>query len=242
MFSACAQQYLTLGLAVIPCNGKKPALRRWKPFQGRLPTTGEIDAWAAEYPGANIGTVTGAASGITVVDVDAADEIENALQAYGSTPLMVTTPRGGRHLYYRYNGESTEQKINGLPIDIRARGGFVVLPPSINLVTRMPYRLLQGDFSLIKTLPTANNLPATPSIRKAAKLLKSIVAGEVIPEGERNATLFKWLKDKAFSYVKMEELMDAALATNNLMLDPPLLELEVTAIVKIVWGYKGSGN
>lgn len=40
----------------------------------------------------------------------------------------------------------------------------------------------------------------------------------------------------------MEELMYKDLATNNLILDPPLPEPEVTAIVKSVWGYKISGN
>jgi len=85
---------------------------------------------------ANIGVATGPASGIWVLDVEAAglpilDELQ---QRHGTLPTTVSsfTGGGGRHLAFKWNGREirNKTKISGLPIDCRGIGGYVVVPPS----------------------------------------------------------------------------------------------------------------
>jgi hypothetical protein len=66
-----ALAYRKRGLSVIPVEerGKKP-LVLWEPYQKEHATTQVIQGWYEQHPCANVGIVTGAISGIVVVDVD----------------------------------------------------------------------------------------------------------------------------------------------------------------------------
>jgi hypothetical protein len=66
-----ALQNAVAGYSIIPLKkDKKPQIASWMDFQ-KTPATEEIiEAWWDRYPEANIGIVTGAISGITVVDID----------------------------------------------------------------------------------------------------------------------------------------------------------------------------
>ncbi|AEB44209.1 bifunctional DNA primase/polymerase [Micromonospora maris AB-18-032] len=94
---------------------------------------------------------TGAASGVVVVDVDPAHggrDSMNALIADGLLPptAYVVTGSGGLHLYYRHPGQpvpcSQGKPGQGLGpgIDVKADGGYVVLPPSVHPRTGRAYR------------------------------------------------------------------------------------------------------
>jgi len=63
--------YLARGWSVIPVQprGKRP-LVPWLEFQERLPSTHEVQDWWARWPDANVAVVTGALSGVVVLDVD----------------------------------------------------------------------------------------------------------------------------------------------------------------------------
>lgn len=129
------QYLLGLGFSVIPVKfstdqsgkvQKKPMLNSWKEYQERKATLNEIEEWVSNKPD-GVGIVTGKISNIVVVDVDSPDnpvEISSGLVALSGFS-------GGRHYYFRYEeGLSNTAKINGLPIDFRGEGGFVVAPPS----------------------------------------------------------------------------------------------------------------
>src|SRR5207244_803506 len=64
------RQALERGLSIIPLSEqKKPLLERWKEFQTRLPTQEELAEWEAH--GAPLwGVITGAISGVIVLDFD----------------------------------------------------------------------------------------------------------------------------------------------------------------------------
>ena len=91
-------------------------------------------------PQANIGAATGSRSEFWVLDVDVPDGPESlaALEAEHD-PLPVTieanTPRGGRHLYWRWPGDGPEIRNSagriGVGLDVRGEGGSIVLPPSV---------------------------------------------------------------------------------------------------------------
>ncbi len=64
--------------SVIPLrpHDKKPMLPSWAEYQRRLPSEEEVDLWWTQWPDANIGIVTGAISGLVVVDVDGAEGLK----------------------------------------------------------------------------------------------------------------------------------------------------------------------
>jgi hypothetical protein len=120
--------------------GKHPLLGEW---QNRFMSTAPevYSAWAAR-PQANVGIVTGPASGIFVLDVDPThggdDKLASLEMAFGPLPRTYTTRTGsgGLHFYFTLDGVDFDltNSRGHLPVglDIRGRGGFVVAPPSVS--------------------------------------------------------------------------------------------------------------
>src|SRR4029453_4107725 len=93
-----------------------------------------IRGWWARFPRAHIGTPT---SWCVVLDVDprhGGDVTPARLEAaHGALPptAEVLTGGGGRHLYFeRVNGLRSRIGVPGPGLDLRADGGYVLLPPS----------------------------------------------------------------------------------------------------------------
>lgn len=107
----------------------------------------QIRTWWGRWPWANVGILTGAASGLVVIDIDPDSGGEQSLtrleSLMGSLPetLTVSTGGGGRHLFYAHPSpglvelRNTAGRLPGvaeaLPgLDLRGDGGYVVAPPS----------------------------------------------------------------------------------------------------------------
>src|SRR5258708_6877421 len=86
-----ALSYLRRGFSVIPLDKKVPRIE-WIKYQTQRPTENEINNWWNQWPDANIGIVTGAISGIIVVDVDG-----GKIPEFPKTPTVETSP-GKRQL------------------------------------------------------------------------------------------------------------------------------------------------
>lgn len=240
-FRLFARQYHALGLSFFPCGkkkGKKP-LVRWKHLQQRQPTLEELEYWIERYPAANIGLVCGHVSGVTVIDCDnPALSPETLIPFFGETPLVVNTPRGGFHLYYRFNGEDNTappmQKV-----DRRGHGGYVIAPPSFNPVTGKAYEFATGNFDSLQCLSTLQQRnfeytsPATPAPRKPA-----ITGTGKVPEGQRNRTLFSALIATAADFSDPIVLYDYAFDLNQKLCAVPLPKNELQATVNSVWRYR----
>jgi hypothetical protein len=101
----------------------------------------KIRSWWERWPSANVGICTGPESGIFVVGPDGPAGVKalGDLQAeFGELPETprVRTGGGGQHWYFKWpagGGISNRRNHNGLPIDVRGEGGYVVAPPSRNL-------------------------------------------------------------------------------------------------------------
>jgi hypothetical protein len=111
-----------------------------KGSHGCRDATSDSDVARARWkklPNANIGAATGSASGFWVLDVDLPDGPESlaALEAeHGPLPetIEASTPRGGRHLYWRHvEGIRNSAGSIGRSLDVRGDGGSIVLPPSV---------------------------------------------------------------------------------------------------------------
>jgi len=143
-----ARRLLGLGLSVIPVprprpgvppgmpgDGKVPALP-WREYQTRLPTAEEIDEWFGAAP-MNLAVVTGAISGVVVIDADAPEALRWLVRRLPYTPWQTQTSRGF-HLWYRSpdvrvpNRARLETPEGRLAIDVRGEGGFVIAPGSLH--------------------------------------------------------------------------------------------------------------
>ncbi len=118
-----------------PGDGKVPAIP-WREYQTRRPTTAEILEWfGGELM--NIAVVTGAISGVVVIDADAPDATRWCTAHLPYTPWQTQTARGF-HLWYRApdlrvpNRSRVETRDGRLAIDVRGDGGFVIVAPSVH--------------------------------------------------------------------------------------------------------------
>ncbi|MEV0291007.1 bifunctional DNA primase/polymerase [Kribbella sp. NPDC050820] len=171
----------------------------------------------AAVPAGQLAVRTGAVSGVVVVDVDPAhggDVSLAELVAHRLVPrtLWVRTGSGGVHLYYRHPRREIPSRPmpNRAGIDIKADGGYVVLPPSIHHRTHQPYRWGEGlrepvempSALIAACLPVA---PATPPAQPSGSIRTTEAGGishperlltahlEAVrqaPEGKRRTTLY----------------------------------------------------
>jgi len=98
-----------------------------------------IERWWSRWPNANLGVVTGAASGLLVLDIDPRHGGDDALheleRAYDELPATVEahTGGGGRRILFEHVAGLGNSR-GGLPegIDVRGDGGYFVAPPSVH--------------------------------------------------------------------------------------------------------------
>lgn len=140
-----ALSYAELGLRIFPLEPgtKKPIVSKW-------PTAATVDAdqireWWTRTPDAGIGLAAGdelaAGRFLFVLDLDQHDGGADGVEAWNELEAAngdveapeVLTPTGGSHLYMTSPKPLTNAR-GTLPagIDVRGRGGFVILPPSVH--------------------------------------------------------------------------------------------------------------
>jgi hypothetical protein len=197
-FAAAALQLRALGLVPIPCSGdedddgKTPGFTfaNWKKYP---PGLKRYEQFVLRFPEENIGLLPGW-SHLTVIDNDDPSLEDEVEYRFGRTPLIVGTPSDHTQRYFRSSGErcGTLRKSEGLAIDIKGIGGFVVCPPSIRpsgAHKGKPYRLLEGRWEDVRRLPAlkAGNLPGKP--QKPQKADYPAPEREPIPDGRRHIDL-----------------------------------------------------
>jgi hypothetical protein len=215
-------------LAIRP-NDKQPLRQGWQ--TATLPDT--VAAIAAS-PGANIGLAVPAGSMVLDVDIknDGPATLAGLEAEHGVLPatLSATTATGGRHFWFGLPyGVTVGNRVSIAPgLDIRAKGGYVVAPPS--QINGKPY-----TWDMEGTAPVAI-APAwliTLASRPAAPPPKPPTDGEqTIREGQRNRTLFEMgaaMRGKGFPIGAIE----AALAIMNAEhCSPPMDDGELATIAK----------
>lgn len=180
-----------------------------------------VAAIVAAVPSGQLALRTGAASGTVVVDVDPRHDGRATMAALIDRGLLpptrwVATGSGGLHLYYRHPGglvrcsQGKPGQGLGPGIDVKADGGYVVLPPSVHPRTGRPY-LWQPDRAMEEMPPALvaacepPSPPAPPSdpagrpptVRPAGGIshpdrLLAVLLDRVTtaPEGTRRVTLY----------------------------------------------------
>lgn len=122
--------------SIIPLvSRRKQALGSWKQYQTTRATTDDLERWAFDAQALNVGVITGAISGLVVLDLDNDDAAAEAERRGLPHTVAVTTPRG-HHFYFAHPGATVNnivgQEGGKLPegIDLRGDGGYVVGPGS----------------------------------------------------------------------------------------------------------------
>jgi len=217
-----------LGFSVIPItlDSKKPAIE-WKEYQQRKPTEEELKRWFLEN-NYNIGIVTGAISGIVVVDLDSKEAIAFAVKNKFPRTPTVKTGRG-LHLYFKYrsNTRNFQKRPDLKDIDLRADGGYVIAPPSIHPETKERYKWKispkEADYAELPEI-----ILQKPQKSQLAQLYKGV------SEGERNNTLARLVGSWVSDGLSFDECLENALVWNSKN-DPPLPEKEVERTVRSIF-------
>jgi hypothetical protein len=139
---AAALKYARHGTPIFPCDpvDKSPLCPHG--FHDATTKEYQIRAWWRHWPNAMIGMPTGPRTQIWVLDVDALTSANvYSMRCLIGYTAMSTTPRGGWHFYFRWNGTNIKNSVGklGLGVDVRGHGGYVILPPSVR-ADGTPYR------------------------------------------------------------------------------------------------------
>lgn len=100
----------------------------------------QVTAWWRQWPSANVGIVTGAVSGLLVLDVDPAhgglESLGELERRHGVIPPTLTARSGGGgpHHYFAHPGVTIGPSAGklGPGLDVRADRGLIVAPPSLH--------------------------------------------------------------------------------------------------------------
>jgi hypothetical protein len=240
-----ALRYLARGWSVIPVfpGGKRP-LVPWLAFQQRRPTPGEVGEWFRRWPDANVAVVTGAVSGLVVLDIDVqhggAESLSRLTQAHGPLPptIEAVTGGGGRHLYFAHPGGTLHNRVGVEPgIDVRGDGGYVVAPPSLHPSGRRYCWSSSIDFGsapaampgwLLRRLFQISGRVGHP-LAHWRQLIR-----EGVPEGERNNTIASLAGHLLWHGVDPAMALDLLLCWNAVRCRPPLPEDEVARTVESI--------
>jgi len=200
-----------------------------------------------KWPKANIGIVI--PPGYFVIDIDIEhggfDSLGKLRAKHTILPTTWTirTGSGGLHLWYKYKtaGVRNTTALAGYQgIDVRGQGGYVVAPPSLH---RSGHRYEASDDATIVDAPVwLIELAA-----KKASASQPLTDGQLLPEGERDATLASLagtMRRRGFTQAAIE----AALREENKRCvddqgrPKPLPDSDIVKIAKSVSRYPPSNS
>jgi putative DNA primase/helicase len=242
-----ALAYAGRGWPIFPCvaRGKRPLTSHGLKDASMDPVV--LHEWWKRWPAANIGLVTGIASGLVVLDVDPRHGGDASLaqleQVHGTLPDTpeVLTGGGGRHLFFKHPGRIVRNdagKKLGPGLDIRGDGGYVVAAGSFHPTGRV-YEWVNEhhpkDIGLAD-LPVWLLARLTISGGKIQSI-ESPEHCELITEGQRNTTLASYAGIMRARGMEKEEIFAALRAINRGRCAPPLSEIEVRAIAESIGRY-----
>jgi len=258
-----ALKYAGLGFPVFPCvpGGKAPLTQHG--FKDASTDTEQIRTWWMRHPTANIAMPT---ASLLVVDVDGADNQwpgdAGKFSDLTHCPLSHTAG-GGRHYIFRQpvgaGWKNTASKI-AQKVDTRANGGYIILPPS--LVDGKPYQwaddfelkpadlpeppgwlaeLLTGTDDLFASAVAAANEGGqfgSEGVPLPPQGATCISDGNLIPAGQRNATLARLAGVMRRVGMAQGEVLAALAQANRNRCQPPISDKEVERIAASIARYE----
>ncbi len=204
----------------------------------------QIRKWWQRWPNANIGIACGP-SGLIVLDVDPRHDGDESLRRlvadYGELDTLVALSGSGEHHYFQ-DSIATASRSNVFAthpgIDVRAKGGYVIAPPSKHVSGR------SYEWELSSPEEPAP-LPTWLAKLLTAREREPIVGGDddqPIAEGARNDTLTRLAGRFRRQGMTAQAIEDALLATNRRQCVPALPEREIRIIARSIGRYAPAQN
>jgi DNA-binding transcriptional ArsR family regulator len=227
-------EYLNSGWSILPVkpDEKRPYMTNWLQYNKTRATQKQVESWFTNLSGAGVGVVTGKISNIVVLDVESycKTPINEILKKY-PTNLISRSGSGGYHLFYQYPQDKSKV-ANRVGIfegaDLRADGGFIVLPP-----TRHPSG---GYYQWVeKGIPGAFPLPlleveSRPAVQNDGWITEALRG---VSEGGRNDTCAR-LAGYFFKKGMTADIVEALLLDWNEKCDPPMPLRELRTTLKSI--------
>jgi hypothetical protein len=253
-----ALAYASEGIAVFPvhstdaagiCSCGKPDCSS----PGKHPRTahGLLDAatdaeqirdWWTRWPDANIAMSCGS-SGRAVADVDDKDgrpgpgtwsAVKQESGAEIEDTAIVETPSGGFHVHYFAGGQRVRSGNDALGpgVDVKAAGGYVLLPPSAIAGRAYAWANGHGLKQTKEISPALVERLGSPRSRDGERAAAEAPAAvSTISQGRRDETLFRDACALQRLGFPPEAIEAALLQRNRQQCDPPLPESQVRAKV-----------
>ena len=202
-----------------------------------------IQSWVQE--GGNVGTLTGSASGIAVIDIDnhnGVDGLGNLKEFLDNYDIelpktkVVKTPSGGYHYYFKLDEKYNEtqfiqnhKQLDG--VDFQTHSRYVVAPPSqidgkyYEVVRDVEIAELPEKWLEMFTDKTITKKNKKRERKWTANLFGDILAGS--GEGGRNIWLTTQIGKLFATGLNHDEVRVWSLYVNQIGCNPPLSEDEV---------------
>lgn len=200
--------------------------------------------WAERDNRFNIGLLT---NDFAVIDVDFRHGGQYSLgfleEIYGEFPKNLRGKTGnGFHIYTTSLMASHIKLLDYSGIDVRSKGGYVVAPVSQHHSGRyyewqslsVPEPLPDAFLNDVQKKPAKVSVKANKNKETDHKLLNAFGSDYIIPDGERNATLFRIASRERGRGKEHDEILNVIKMINAVNCQPPLSNDEVFHIAKNV--------
>lgn len=230
-----AVEYVDNGWSVLPVRPeeKRPFMTNWLQYTKTRAPKDMVTNWFNTLSNAGIGVVTGKISNIIVLDVESncPIPIEELLKKY-PTQMVSRSGSGGYHLFYQYP-TGVSRVSNRVRIfegaDLRADGGFIVLPPTMHPTSGRRYEWINRGCP--GTFPKALlELESRPKIQSEGWITEALRG---VSEGGRNDTCAR-LAGYFFKKGMSSDIVEALLLDWNEKNDPPLPIREIRTTIKSI--------
>jgi putative DNA primase/helicase len=197
---------------------------------------------------ANLGLLTGAASGIVVLDVDPRHGGDDALRSltgkHGDLPetWRFLTGGAGEHIVFSAPAGVAVPNSAGLlgeGLDVRGERGLIVGPGSVHASGRryeisVDHHPADVDLAAVPAW-LLERMTAAPATAGRAKSSETVPAG-VVPEGKRNQRLAQLIGRLLARGVDPIEAAQLVIGFNFRWCAPPLAEAEVLRVIDSIAG------
>jgi Bifunctional DNA primase/polymerase, N-terminal/Primase C terminal 1 (PriCT-1) len=237
-----ALSYAQKGIAVFPCKvSDKAPLTGKGGFHHATTDPEQIAAWWDKHPDAAIGAPTGMVNGWVVADMD--QDTHEALKLWHGLPETLTAKTGrasgvGRHRYFAIDEPVASTKLAGGAIDLKADGGYIILPPSKHASGNRYEWLHRAPLAdLPEELLSGPQEKETSGPRQPRPERRYTDDGGPIPRGQRDdalASIGGLLRSQGY---EQDEILDELLAINETRCEPPKKPSAVRRIARSVSRY-----
>ena len=229
-----ALDYVSFGWSILPVKPeeKRPYMTNWLQYNRTRATPEMVENWFRSLSGAGIGAVTGKVSNMVVLDVESWCKIpiEELLKKY-PTQMIARSGSGGHHLYYQYpTGISKVSNRVGIfeGADLRADGGFIVLPPTVHPNGSRYEWIKRGPLGAFPR--PLLDIESRPAVQNEGWIVEALRG---VSEGGRNDTCAR-LAGYFCKKGMTADIVEALLMEWNERNDPPMPAREVRTTLRSI--------